>query len=257
MASTRSHSEIPLATIALLTAFVESGCKPDGGGGGGDGDLGDIGRLYLDFVDVLGDGYAFYCECLVEAGYYDSFELCWQPAVPPPLAECTAAVLDNFSEVATNLECLFQGYSEFFACQEEAGCNGDANACYEFLDVIETCPEIPYEVNAAVQLQCYGRTLPAPFACGDGTSIPETWQCDGAPDCTDGSDEQNCPMFACGDGTEILLTEQCDGTPDCENLSDEQNCPGQFTCGDGYGIPIDWQCDGYPDCEDQTDEQGC
>jgi hypothetical protein len=253
MPSARPHSEIPLAAVALATAFVQIGCKP----GEDEDGLGEIGQLYLDFVDLLGEGQMFYCECAVEAGYYDSVAYCWSPAIPPPMAECIAAVLDDFPDVAEHFNCLMEGYAGFIGCAQAAGCDGDVYACYSMLDANYDCPDIPYGAARAVEMGCYGVTLPEPFACADGTQIPKTWQCDGEADCEDGSDEQNCPSFTCDDGTTIPLALQCSGEPDCPDLSDEQNCPGQFTCNDGYGIPLSYQCDGYPDCPDGSDEQGC
>jgi hypothetical protein len=252
MASERPYSGIPLTAVALATSFVEMGCKPED-----EPQLGEIGQLYLDFVDTLGRGNELDCECAVEAGYYDSVELCRQPAVPPPMADCIAHVLDDFADVATHLECVNDSYAQYFECVEEAGCQGDSYACYLMLLEFDPCPEIPYAATRAVQKECYGVTLPEPFTCADGMQIPETWQCDEEADCDDASDEQDCPSFTCDDGSEVLLSSQCDSVPNCEDFSDERDCPNQFTCGDGYGIPLAWQCDGYEDCSDGSDEQGC
>ena len=100
---------IPFAVFALATAFVEGGCKHEDRE-----QLGENARLYLDFLEVLGDSTELYCECAVEAGYYEAFDLCWRPAMPPPMAECIAGVLDEFDgDVTTYLLCAINVRSEY------------------------------------------------------------------------------------------------------------------------------------------------
>jgi hypothetical protein len=251
MRSVRQRSEIPLVGVVLATAFVSTSCKQDDE----DEKLGDMGQLVLEFVDVLGQSTEFYCECAVEAGYYDSVELCWQPAVPPPMADCIARVMDDFDEAAGYFECSIAAQEEYVACLEDIGCGGDTYACYML--IVDPCPPIPYAAEQEVSKQCYGVTMPDPFNCADGTQIPETYQCDGESDCADDSDEQNCPTFTCDEGTEVPLHQQCNGFSECPDFSDELNCPGQFVCSDGAVIPLSWQCDGFQDCADNGDEQGC
>lgn len=74
--------------------------------------------------------------------------------------------------------------------------------------------------------------------------------CDGRSDCTDGSDETDCPAAAvpktaaalncrlgsklCKDGSDCVMhTHVCDGEVDCKDGSDEEGCdlqcnPGQM-----------------------------
>ncbi|KIG14197.1 Transposase [Enhygromyxa salina] len=100
---------------------------------------------------------------------------------------------------------------------------------------------------------------PAPFTCGDGSTVPGDYQCDGEPDCVDASDEADCVPLTCADGNGTYpMSFKCDGGPDCEDGSDELDCPGFVACTDGSGsIPMSYQCDGEPDCDDGSDELGC
>ncbi|XP_071498787.1 uncharacterized protein [Diadema antillarum] len=69
--------------------------------------------------------------------------------------------------------------------------------------------------------------LPACFPCvsDDFGCVEPQWVCDGAADCNDGADEQNCPCdgFTCSDNKCIPYGFKCDGVIDCSN--DEANCP--------------------------------
>uniref|UniRef100_A0A671Q6S8 Low-density lipoprotein receptor-related protein 2-like n=1 Tax=Sinocyclocheilus anshuiensis TaxID=1608454 RepID=A0A671Q6S8_9TELE len=116
-----------------------------------------------------------------------------------------------------------------------------------------------------------GQCTSGQFQCSNGQCINQDWRCDGTKDCTDDSDEQNCPLptcssqqFKCLTGGECIpLAFVCDGEPDCTDGSDEQRAcgqtcsPDQFTCREGQCIPKQYRCDHVSDCVDNSDENNC
>lgn len=106
------------------------------------------------------------------------------------------------------------------------------------------------------------------WSCSNGTCIVGTGRCNGAFECADGSDEEDCQDESCDDtewqcaGGQCIASELlCDGTTECPDSSDEQDCGGGGTCGasqwacdNGECIPDYYECEGITDCSDGSDE---
>ncbi|XP_061818881.1 low-density lipoprotein receptor-related protein 8-like isoform X3 [Nerophis lumbriciformis] len=111
------------------------------------------------------------------------------------------------------------------------------------------------------------------FQCDNKRCIPTLWRCDDDDDCSDNSDEDNCPRKTCGPAEFACLNGQCvperwrcDGEPECPDGSDEaeetcskQTCPPEkFDCGGSNKcVSLSWRCDGERDCENGADEEDC
>ncbi|KAM6173237.1 low-density lipoprotein receptor-related protein 8 isoform 6-T6 [Erethizon dorsatum] len=112
------------------------------------------------------------------------------------------------------------------------------------------------------------------FRCRNERCIPLVWRCDEDDDCSDNSDEDDCPKktcvdsdFTCDNGHCIPERWKCDGEEECPDGSDEsettctrQVCPAEkLSCGPSSRrcVPASWRCDGEKDCEGGADEAGC
>ncbi|XP_065079146.1 basement membrane-specific heparan sulfate proteoglycan core protein isoform X5 [Ochlerotatus camptorhynchus] len=116
------------------------------------------------------------------------------------------------------------------------------------------------------------------WQCDNGFCINSEFRCDDHIDCTDRSDENNCPgprcsthQFTCSDGSCIDGDRRCDRRRDCADGRDEedcdiyypphvdqpQRCPNKHECPDGVCIEQSQLCDGVRNCRDGSDEYNC
>jgi len=173
---------------------------------------------------------------------------------------------DSLTTTTLNTDCLASECSHL--CFHKDGQKGSGVSC--------SCP---YGMGlASDNLACQPHCPDHVFSCGDGSCVPERWQCDGSPDCKNAADETNCSagddhVFGCNsttqatckDGGCVARSWWCDGDVDCHDGSDETGeCPGlicsddKFACATGDKCLLHlWRCDGDPDCGDGSDEEGC
>jgi hypothetical protein len=151
-----------------------------------------------------------------------------------------------------------------FSCDEPTD---ESETCLAGCMVKASCADVKtalcgggyYSYSSPTLSSCTSACSAGTFHCRSGESVPASYKCDGADDCSDGSDEVGCPSstFHCGSGESVPVSYKCDGARDCSDGSDEVGCP-TFKCANGETIPLRWRCDGgSPDCYDGSDEVNC
>lgn len=214
----------------VFAALLSSGCDSEAGKDLDKSDeVGEIGALYLDYVDLLNTVQRHFCGCSVASGTYEDTRECVAAVgglvVPEVLAQCYAEVLDEMPTSTDFVQCQFSQYMQYLDCLENVGCGGDVASCQTALGDAD-CPRLPYSANAALAETCLGYEMP--------------------------------PAFVCADGTEIVPWNECDFWPDCADASDEHSgCPEGYQCKAGNMVPKAWVCDGASDCPEGDDEADC
>ncbi|XP_060589756.1 contactin-4-like isoform X2 [Ruditapes philippinarum] len=110
-------------------------------------------------------------------------------------------------------------------------------------------------INAEPLIGCPDRHFECfELKAGSSQCVKENVVCDNVPDCSDGSDELNCPG-SCAKG-QVWCNGKCERTGlECKGIDCEY--PG-FLCKDKRACLTKEQvCNGYNDCSDGSDERAC
>ncbi|TDH08738.1 hypothetical protein EPR50_G00100380 [Perca flavescens] len=126
----------------------------------------------------------------------------------------------------------------FFSCEPSDTCLPRDKLCDGRTDCKNRRDE-SWELCGLSQLspQTSPKCTASEFQCGDGHCIRQTWRCDNSPDCSDGSDEDNCDQNECevnNGGCSHLCVDQkmgfhCD-CPGNMRLVGDSHCEEVNTC---------------------------
>ena len=258
----RRRLATPLPCLALLAAacFTDRGPPTDSAESTTGGSDPALVQLCADNFERRATIVQAQCQCQVDRNLYPDLATCVAAfGGASPQSACTCETYGAYPEVRAGLECAAPIQTTMLSCLTGVSCKDDTtafDACNgPYLTAISNCAGPPKELLGEVELTC---EMAAPYACGSGETIPETWKCDLKVDCEDRSDETDCEKsYVCGDGvTFIPANYRCDTIPDCPDSADEKNCP-TFMCTNGNTIPAFLRCDTMQDCMDGSDELSC
>nr|XP_054761373.1 uncharacterized protein LOC129267772 [Lytechinus pictus] len=176
------------------------------------------------------------------------------------LDACTQIEINSIRSTASwhDIPCLARSSNQFICKVPAISSNADIRS------MVSVQPEY---INPSSVPNCPTTMI----TCGTGECVHSVYTCDRHEDCSDGTDERNCPditscsssEFQCEDGECIPISFYCDNMDNCDDGSDEEDCApytcneGQFRCDNGWCIADNLICDLVDHCFDNSDETSC